>query len=246
MTQLTLTRAGNSNGGAAFVPTDLSGNIIWLRSDKGVTLNGSTVSSWTDQSPTATVFSQGTAALQPTYNATSGKNSLDGITFDGGDHLTGSGTFLNGLTAYTIFSVCKHTADGVFYNATGDAIGDQTYLGSRLARFGGTLGVGFGGYVEALSSYYLVRTVYDGSQTGNANRLKMYQNGAQKTPLDFSIYAVSPALPSGVTNCVIGRYELGGFNFTGVGQEMIMYNRVLTAGEITQVENYLVGRYGSF
>lgn len=246
MTQLTLTGAGSSNGGGGFIPTDLSGLALWLRSDKGIVLNGSGVSSWTDQSPNAIVFSQATAFNQPVWGATSGKNSLPGLTFVGVHEMTGLGTVLSSLAAYTMFIVAKHTGDGVLINATGDAIGDQAYIGSRLARFGGGLGVGFGSFTQTINNYYLQRTVYDGSLTGNGNRLKSYENGVQKT-LNFGPYNVSASLPAGVSNITIGRYEPNtAFDFYGILQDVIIYNRVLTALEITQVEASLVTRYGTF
>lgn len=42
---------------------------LWLRADLGVTLNGSTVSAWADQSGNSRTASQGTGGRQPTYVA---------------------------------------------------------------------------------------------------------------------------------------------------------------------------------
>lgn len=53
---------------------------LWLRSDLGITLNGTDVSAWADQSGKGHDFSQGTALRQPVFNAVdanwAGKPSL--------------------------------------------------------------------------------------------------------------------------------------------------------------------------
>jgi hypothetical protein len=78
-----------------FSPLQLSGLSAWYRADKGVTLNGATVSAWGDQSGNGRHFSQGTAASQPTFAAT-GLGGQPALTFDGtSDSLA---------TAATVFS----------------------------------------------------------------------------------------------------------------------------------------------
>lgn len=56
--------------------------LFSLQSDMGVTLNGSGVAAWADQTGNGHHFSQGTAAAQPTYLA-GGLNGLPTITWDG-------------------------------------------------------------------------------------------------------------------------------------------------------------------
>lgn len=230
-------------GKSGLITPDKIPNLVdWYRSDLGLSLSGSNVTGWASQSGSGRSVTQATGSLQPIWNATSGSNNLPGITFDGVDDFL-SGTFspLDGLTEYTMFVVAKHTADGVAVNATNDQIGDQTYSGSRLARFGGTLGAGFGGFTEALSAYHYITYQYDGTQTGSANRLIAFEDGVQET-LDFTIYTVSPALPTAGT-LYIGKYNLGAFNFSGVLQEIAIYSRKLTVGERQSNESYFKSRY---
>lgn len=232
---------GGSSG--IVTPDKISGLVDWYRSDLGLSLSGSNVTGWSSQSGSGRSVTQATGGFQPIWNATSGKNSLPGITFDGTDDFL-SGTFspLDGLTEYTMFVVVNHTADGVAVNATNDQIGDQTYLGSRLVRFGGTLGAGFGGFTESLSTYHYITYQYDGTQTGSANRMIAFEDGVQKT-LDFTIYAVSPALPTAGT-LYVGRFNGGAFNFKGVMQEIIIYSRKLSVAERQAIENsYIKPRY---
>lgn len=223
-------------------PDKISNLTDWYRSDLGLSLSGSNVTAWASQSGSGRSVSQGTGGFQPIWNATSGTNSLPGITFDGiDDFLSGAFSPLDGLTEYTLFIVAKHTADGVAVNATSDQIGDQTYFGNRLVRFGGTLGVGFGGFAESLSAYHYITYQYDGTQTGSANRMIAFEDGVQKT-LDFTVYAVSPSLPTAGT-LYIGRFNGGAFNFSGVLQEIVIYSRKLTVSERQSIESYLKSRY---
>lgn len=54
--------------GGIWTPRALGSSLeLWLRADMGVTLNGSTVSAWADQSGNGRNATQGTAANQPTY-----------------------------------------------------------------------------------------------------------------------------------------------------------------------------------
>lgn len=50
-----------------FAPTDVPDCSLWLRSDLGITLNGSDISAWADQSGQGHDPSQATASAQPEY-----------------------------------------------------------------------------------------------------------------------------------------------------------------------------------
>jgi hypothetical protein len=78
-----------------FLPTQLAGLSAWFRADKGVTLNGATVSAWADQSGNGRHFTQGTSGNQPTF-AAAALGGQPALTFDGtSDSLS---------TAATLFS----------------------------------------------------------------------------------------------------------------------------------------------
>src|SRR3990172_6088908 len=82
----------------------------WLKADAGVTLAGTAVSQWADQSGNSRNATQGTASSQPTLvsNALNGKPALS---FDGvNDFMTF--TFpVNGLTGVTLVLVGANSAD---------------------------------------------------------------------------------------------------------------------------------------
>lgn len=72
----------------AITPLSILGSAVvaWWRADLGITLNGSTVSAWADQSGNGFHLLQGTSGAQPTYSAASATyNNRPSLTFDGVD-----------------------------------------------------------------------------------------------------------------------------------------------------------------
>lgn len=86
---------------------------VWLDASKSssITLNGSTVSQWTDLGPNAYVFSQGTASYQPTL-VSNGLNSKNTISWGGNDVLNSTSSaatfkFFTDGTKYLFCMVAK-------------------------------------------------------------------------------------------------------------------------------------------
>lgn len=125
---LTLTRAGGITNG--FNPIALGNLKAWYKADAGVTLNGSTVSAWADQSGNGYNLSQATAANQPTFVSNS-QNGLPAIQFDGTNDIlsiaTGSNiTVGNDVTFYIAWK--KTTAafiNWILYDGASTAITAQ-------------------------------------------------------------------------------------------------------------------------
>lgn len=73
---------------SAFVPPHLSGCVLWLRADMGITLVSGAVSAWADQSGSGNHVTQGTAGSRPAYASNGGPNDAPYVQFDGtDDHL---------------------------------------------------------------------------------------------------------------------------------------------------------------
>jgi hypothetical protein len=103
-------RSRGHGGGAAFSPLALPNLAAWYRADRGVTLNGSTVSAWADQSGNGRTLSQGTGSAQPTFTA-SGIGSQAALSFDGGDYMDcAAATFGAALTQPTTIYLVGYTA----------------------------------------------------------------------------------------------------------------------------------------
>jgi hypothetical protein len=95
---------------APWTPAQIT-TAIWLDA-ANVTLNGSTVSNWSDNSGNGRNLNQATAASQPTWNA-SGLNSLPTITFDGSnDFLSNASVGAGSITSVTMLAVLKVIAGG--------------------------------------------------------------------------------------------------------------------------------------
>lgn len=78
--------ARSSFGAASFTPKSIATIRAWYRADLGVTLNGSTVSAWADQSGNAYNLTQSTAGQQPLYSASDAAwSNKPSIAFDGVD-----------------------------------------------------------------------------------------------------------------------------------------------------------------
>lgn len=82
------------------------------------------------------------------------------------------------------------------------------------------------------TTWYNLVMIYDGSLTGDANRLKMYLNGAALT-LTVSAGAVPATLLNGGATLNLGKY--GGSltrYFNGRLDEVALWNRALTANDV--------------
>ena len=84
------------------------GLTVWLKADAGVTLNGSTVSAWNDQSGAGRNATQGTTAKQPLYVA-SADNGKPSVLFDGTDDQL----LWTAAPAQTIFAATRPSSAGV-------------------------------------------------------------------------------------------------------------------------------------
>jgi hypothetical protein len=238
-------------GAAAFTPTSLSGCVLWLRADLGVTLNGSTVSAWADQSSAGNHASQGTAANQPTYSATSGPGSTSGITFDGtADYLAANGvasTFSGTDKAWTVIlsaklpsgstrvpwaSASSVAGNPIMYVEAPFGAGTDTFRPIRRDDAG-----------AIVAPTYTVTGAADNSWRGfqfncSGTAMTIRNNGTTTASqsldvglqtLDrWSLGAVLAASPSSFSNAVMA--------------EVIVYSRALTTDESTQIYNYQVAR----
>lgn len=116
---------------ATWTPADLANVSSWHRADLGVTLNGSRVSAWADQSGNGHTLSQGTAGQQPlvTAGAVGGKTAL---TFAPGrqDNLAFAGGFTQGAGASRVYAVLhSRTQSGYSLVVNSSGSGMSVYKG---------------------------------------------------------------------------------------------------------------------
>ncbi|MCF7865652.1 MAG: LamG domain-containing protein [Candidatus Pacebacteria bacterium] len=173
-----------------------------------------------------------------------------GLNFDGINDYVDAGniTALHGKTGVT-YSAWIYRTGGVRYdaiiskfdNANGiDMLlaGDLASVDDIVVRVSTNGGTGYGytsNNIITANVWHYVVMVYDGTQTGDANRLKLYVDNVQQS-LNFSagVAAVTPTVSS---NVYIGYYPNTGNIFSGKIDEVRIYNRALSATEVTSLYN---------
>ena len=99
----------------------------------------------------------------------------------------------------------------------------------------------FGNYSDGIQTYIKTTSVFDGTKGTNATRLVERKNGVAQT-LTFS-GTVGTTTENNAGSVLTLCSSSIGFIDSQVGETMI-YNKVLTAGEITTIENYLLAKWG--
>jgi hypothetical protein len=224
-----------------------NGLQLWLRSDKGVTLNSSGAT-WSDQSGNGRDATS-TSGHTPTFTA-------DGRTCQGAWLFDGTSSFafnlpIEGWREMTVFLVARSTKDppSSSYNSfssailwTENAFWGNTFVspyGTHLyARFGTTKtntnltyirpGAGIGG------DFTITRAVHDHETD------RLYVNGIPVLSQDGNL----PAL-GGVTGAGTIGAGINGTYYNGEISEILVYDRVLSVRQAAQVESYLRNKYGT-
>lgn len=228
---LTLGLGGNQDDSASpFVPTALSGCVLWLRADRGITLNGSGVMRWTDQSGNGNDVVQNTAPDQPTVTASAigGKPAL---AFNGTSQYLENSAF-SITSPLTIFAVAQYAAVGGVEMVFSCSSGGASYWDSS------TSDTGEGFYFNGIQVNVVVPEpgaafVGTGLMDGTVNSFYR-NNGVQVNALSTN---------GTVSNLQIGAFSASDFNGKFIS-EFIVYNRALVSGDISKVWTYLEADYG--
>lgn len=263
-------RDGFRNAGGQAVaqaPATISDLKVWFRADRGVTLNGSTVSAWADQAALggAQDMSQGTAAEQPTYVASdadfAGQPSLqfDGTTDKLIAATAADWTFMSNGLGLTVFLVCRVSADVasqlLLDNNNGDVTASNSATGLVLQHQGGAndrfhlviTRSAAGAVVDALTSASSVVAPASGILVfryleGRADNEYDLRWNRTSHASGNSTNAPSASAPAGPL-CIGAQWFSEGLLFNGDIPELAMYTRYLSDTEVTQLEAY-ASRYG--
>lgn len=231
-----------------FTPKKLSGLSLWLKADAGVTLSGSVVVEWADQSGgpiTATPID-----TNPTYNSSdlNGKPTITLSTIAVGDNeslaIDANPMGASGTTAFVVNYVDP------------DVFGSDAN-GALLGNFGSAEN-------GSHWPYGLTDSVYDSFATdtrkddlglpGGITSWNIYSVHSQDD--DYKLFCNGIQFHSDVSNVYsntiggngtlyIGMQNNAGSDqiFKGKVAEIVVYNRVLTTPERQQVEAYLNAKY---
>lgn len=226
---------GSKGAAPAWTPLSLS-PLIWYNSD--ATINAST-SAWADTMANYNMTAAG--PTKPTYTSNA-LNGRPGLIFDGtNDVLTSTRvTQIQNAANVTIWMVGKRSTisqdDAGATNVTTLFHYTDDNIYTVLAGFK----YGFPNAATTNAFHYTL-VLYDGTQSTDATKLRMYVDGALKT-LTFS-----GPIPTVTENNASSTLHMGIFYsstyLAGTACEFGIINRTLTAGEITSLNTYLAATY---
>ena len=230
---------GGASGGL-WTPKRLPGLDLWLRADMGITISTG-VSAWADQSGTGDANKNAVQAVpgnQPTFNASDaaygGRPTLSfasassqflasGVwstppSATGTDFTVGNTD--NGVATQVMSCFSNGSTNGAIYMNTTD---DMRYFQGVDLLFTGAV---------TLASPHVYTAVHNGAST------KVYQ--------DQNLRNTGNAGAGALDRVIVGSYTTTGLApLNGKIAEIISYNRVLSDGEVAQVQAYLKARYGT-
>ena len=249
-----LNRRGFFGGVAAapsFVPTDLTGLIMWLDANdtstlfdatsggSTVTANDTAVARWEDKSTSAKHFKQTTLNNRPKL-FTSSQNGKNVIRFDGTNDSMNIDSAFSGQTEATYFVALKVKNDPpLTTNTSGHPIGFLTGNVTNAGHYPFTDG-----------------NIYDNTLTTSR------KSAGNPTPslANFHIYNVeasnsvwtarvnkSQLFTTGTNTIGVGQTALGisiSFYFDGDIGEFIAYSSILSSTDRGKVEDYLYAKWG--
>lgn len=215
-------------------PGGVSGALVWLKGNQGVTTNGNNVTAWTNQSGPVNFNGKGNPQL-----SNSQVNFQPAIVFNGSNSITSTATLLSANSAYTKFVVFKYDAENTNnlvssgLGAGGHAIyGSNTTTDLVLFHDGKVLTAS---NVVNTSRFYMATA---GFNSGVANGTYINVDGANKAAMNSSKTYAAAAMQ-------IGAYRDGN-NLSGRIAEVIVYPTAMTstANATRQVQSYLAIKYG--
>jgi len=217
-----------ANVAVPFSPTDLSGLSLWLKADAGVTMDGSNITAWADQSGNGnTAIPIDNPIFLPSYI-----NNKPAI-----DFLTNDVDFFN-LTnniepIKSIFVLFKTGPSVTQYKCIVEA---------NLGMYSGISGNLFGTYLDKEIGYTALstNTAYILSVESNDGvSSNGYINGQQYLDENGDGFTARGYVQ-------IGAGQYGVQPSGGYLSEVIIYDRVLTTSERQQVESYLNTKYAIY
>ena len=227
---------------ASTVDIPRTGLLAWHKSDLGLTISGSSVTSWADASGNSNILTTNPGATSPTYlgNAVNGRPA---VSFDGSANSFVWGPGFSDLTAgCSIFINCcsigKSSGDMVcLSNHTNqDDVTIVPYWNNGKPIYFFVAGPGGGGQFDSyfyLNEYQNISFIHNGISTGS-----YYLNG-QLTAQSTTLSNLANVLRN---DCFIGGKFYGTFlncNYT----ELLIYNRPMTTIEFNNIQSYLSSRY---
>jgi hypothetical protein len=224
-------------------PTDITGKVTIATSASNLATMNNIYTYWFGGGSMTIdrIRMSGTAALMDLEPALAGA-ALD---FDGvNDYVNvGDVNALDDIAQFTMEAWVYKTASSVFtpiiaktdpsFNFATQLAGFNNSFICRVSNNGDAFGMTPSGSFP-LNTWTHVAAVFDGTATGNANRLKIYVNGVAQ-PLSFSGNPIPPLTSSTTENVEIGRIAVD--YFPGKMDEVRIWTTARTCDQIFQLRN---------
>jgi hypothetical protein len=230
---------GNVPWTPAFLPT----LVAWYDATQAasVILNGSTVSQWNDQTSNGYNVSQGTAANQPTYGATS-LNGNAGITFNGTTNsLRGAipvSTFPTGFSFYSVGFV----QDRVSANNAAPFLRTSTNLARPFDRWDATVSINGTTNATVVNLRYQMPTVLGLIGMGYDNSTTTYTSWLNGAALNSVVMTGATYSDSSNANIQFGsRDDSSSYMKGAIGETVI--TPVLSTTNRQRLEGYLAWKW---
>jgi hypothetical protein len=258
-----------------FSPTDIAGLQCWWDAQTGLTLSGTDVVEWVDQSGNNFYATQSTVADRPSISSSiAAINSKDAVRFDSSNTefmsiVDSGGTAKPWLNAsldnsYTMFIVTNQVTQTAFhygvYITQGDTgkqsvgWGPQTYPDGFIS-FGvdnyAAGGIKVSGSTTndpfTTGTWYTSMVSYTNWEDAYFNAAASSSYRVNGTTYDSVAWGAAPNTPT-TANPRLGRFIDAGTDahLNALVAELIVYTGSLSVSEIEQVEDYLQTKYGHY
>lgn len=221
-----------------FDPSKLSTCTNWWDVQRGVTLSGTGIVGWTDQVGGVS-FTQNTSARRPIYTSVSSMGKpVAAFATTSQYYMIANHTALASVSAFTVsvvFSASGTVTNQVALYTDVDAATIQI-LSNALYGYASAGNYGLVAFTDSTKGHILTQ-VFDGSQSGNANRFKIYLDGVQQT---LSFTGTIPATTGAQTQIAIGDVtNTPVVPFNGALGDIVICNSALSDTDRIRLERFL-------
>jgi lysophospholipase L1-like esterase len=226
---------------------DLSGAapVIWYDASDATTqtIVSGKVSAIADKQ-TGISYSQATSGKRPVVDAAS-LNSLDTHDYVRASQTLLANTGFSGLNSKSGASlviairITDATSNQVPFFPANSALGLQQLSSEFIVYLGAGI---FGKFSSTSTAWRVITARFDGTQTGNANRLKVWDNGVQKTLTFTGTVGTSTGSSNGVEFGALAAFATA--EFDGSIAEVIALDYAGTDADLDLLTDYLGTKYG--
>jgi hypothetical protein len=229
------------NRSSYWVPTQLSGALLWVRADLGLTISNTGVTGWADQSSNGKNLSSG--ATPPTWVASSAIRAANpALRFTGSQLMATGSSLWTGAQARTLIVVYKPSSLPGNMEVAGQTGTGATAQWFQLITVPGAGDPYFAGWNDDIAGPTADTNAKWAMVThsGSSGTAILYKNGASVGSLSFTPNTNNEPFRVGVgwNGAAFQEY------FNGDVGEIISYDHVLSTSERTLIQSYIRAYWG--